>query len=200
MQALTNPQVASSLLAIAVAIPTVSYISDRFGGYAGQLPAQDAQKMLEEQNSLLLDIRSVRHRIPCYFHISKYYKSAHRNCSKLFRAYIITNVSRLLFHRDAIKILRPDCNLVGQMIVEKGAARLICVMGLAHEGLLFLLSVWANDQVHRWADSTSWTRKDRISPLQAKINLERRNISGSMEIIFMLAHKKLIWFFTILLV
>lgn len=37
----------------------VSWAADRIGGFAGQLEAPDALTILEEENSLLLDIRQV---------------------------------------------------------------------------------------------------------------------------------------------
>lgn len=57
MQALSQPQVAYSAAGLLIALQTFSWLSDRFGGYAGQLQATDALTMLEEENSLLLDIR-----------------------------------------------------------------------------------------------------------------------------------------------
>lgn len=57
IQALSEPRVAYPLLGLLVAYRTVSWASARIGGYAGQLDAQETLRMLEEENSLLLDIR-----------------------------------------------------------------------------------------------------------------------------------------------
>ena len=59
-QALSNPQVAYPLLGVLVTVRAVGWAADRIGGYAGQLDPADALQTLEEENSLLLDIRQAR--------------------------------------------------------------------------------------------------------------------------------------------
>ena len=63
LQAVSDPRVVYPLLGIFVAVRAISWASDRIGGYAGQLQPTEALSILEEENSLLLDIRQANDRL-----------------------------------------------------------------------------------------------------------------------------------------
>ena len=56
LQALSNPNIAFPALGLGASLPIYRWVTSRLG-YAGQLPAEEVDEILELEDSLLLDVR-----------------------------------------------------------------------------------------------------------------------------------------------
>lgn len=57
MQALSDPRIALPLLGVSVGLGITNWFTARYGGYAGQISAETALSLLEDENAALIDIR-----------------------------------------------------------------------------------------------------------------------------------------------